>query len=131
MSACLEGPSTNDGEASSSAGVGRGRVRSPGAKIRLECFCVSRQPTYQPRGALDGDEVIIDTLKVTPNRYAYIRTVSSSGEENKILSVVNAYDFSHNLGRPQTFPAKMAQSAIERGAVLKQRRQECHVNQCH
>ena len=48
---------------------GRGRGRSPGAKIRLECFCVSRQPTYQPRGALDGDEVIIDTLKVTPNRY--------------------------------------------------------------
>ena len=48
--------------------VGRGRVRSPGAKIRLECFCVSRQPTYQPRGALDSDEVLIDALKVTPNR---------------------------------------------------------------
>jgi hypothetical protein len=72
-------------------------VRTPGAKIRLERFCVRRQPTYQPTGALDGDEVIIDTLKVTPNRYPYIRTVSSSGEENKILSVVNAYDFSHDL----------------------------------
>ena len=30
------------------SGPGRGRVRSPGAKIRLECFCVSRQPTCQP-----------------------------------------------------------------------------------
>ena len=84
------------------AAFGRGRVRSPGAKIRLECFCVSRQPTYQPRGALDGHEVLIDTLKVTPNRYPYIRTVASSGEENKILSVLNACDFSHDLGQLQT-----------------------------
>jgi hypothetical protein len=78
-------------------------VRTPGAKIRLECFCVRRQPTYQPTGALDGDEVIIDTLKVTPNRYPY-------------------YDFSHDLGLLRAFmlktrrgyPARLqAQKSIE------------------
>jgi hypothetical protein len=94
----------------------RSRPRScekSGRKNSIRMFLGKPSTDLTTKRALDGHEVLIDTLKVTPNRYPYTRTVASSGEEKKILSVLNAYDFSHDLGRELLFEMIESYDAIE------------------